>query len=173
MAQVILSIGANLGQREKNLQQAIDMIDSHIGSVNAVSSLYETEPWGFSADSWFLNIALSVDTFMQPFALLHVTQEIERRIGRTEKTVSGQGYQSRVIDIDIIFFDQLVITTAELSVPHPLMHKRNFVLQPVSDIAPNFVHPLLNQRVKDLLDTCEDKTQIRLVSENFVKDFVS
>ncbi len=169
MAQAILSLGTNQGNRDENLAKAINLIHTEVGTVIAVSSIYETEPWGFEAEQWFLNMALMVETDMHPFDLLYKTQAIERSLGRDKKTNSTQGYHSRTIDIDIIFFDQRVIKTPELSIPHPLMQKRNFVLKPVAEIAPYFYHPLLELPVIKLLQECEDSTRIRFYAS--IKEF--
>lgn len=128
-----LSLGTNLGDKEQNLRTAIDEIARLVGTVEAVSSFLATEPWGFVSSNGFLNAALRVQTELTPHQLLHVTQDIERRMGRTSKSVDGV-YHDRIIDIDILLCDDMHISTPELTVPHPQMNERPFVLIPLNEI---------------------------------------
>jgi len=170
MAQVILSIGTNLGNRFYNLLYALELLNSQVGTIEKISKIYETEPWGFDTDKWFFNIAVLLETNFSPFSLLDKVKNIEKKIGRTTKTKKGQGYESRLIDIDIIFFEQKIIKTTELSIPHPLVHKRNFVLYPLMDIAPDFEHPLLNCTVKHLVNQSNDKTLIKVLHKSILSE---
>lgn len=131
-----LGIGTNLADRAANLRRAVDMINEQAGRVLACSSFIETEPWGFSSDNAFLNAVVAVDTPHAPHELLRLTQAIERTMGRTHKSVNGV-YADRVIDIDILLYDDLVLDDAELTIPHPLMWQRRFVYEPLLEIAPH------------------------------------
>lgn len=131
-----LGIGTNLGDRTSNLQSAINLIDEQAGHVLACSSFIETEPWGFSSDNAFLNAVVEIDTPHSPHELLRVAQEVERSMGRTHKSVNGV-YSDRIIDIDILLYDNLAVNDAELTIPHPLIWQRRFVYEPLLEIAPH------------------------------------
>ena len=135
MYQVYLSLGTNLGDKEQNLLSAIKEIERRIGPVRAQSAFLSTEPWGFESKNTFLNAAVCVETELSPHALLRVTQQIERDMGRTQKSVDGK-YHDRIIDIDILLYDDLHINTPKLTIPHPHMYKRDFVLIPLREILP-------------------------------------
>lgn len=135
MATLYLSLGTNLGDRQKNLSCALELIGREVGTVVSASDPIETEPWGFESPNSFLNMAIKVDTTLQPTEVLHATQEIERKLGRTRKTTDGE-YHDRLIDIDILLYDDLVMNTPELTIPHPLMYEREFVMKPLLQIAP-------------------------------------
>lgn len=130
---VFLSLGTNLGSKEQNLNTAIQEISKRIGPVTAQSDFIETEPWGFSSDNAFLNAAVKVETALTPFEVLNATQQIERDMGRTEKSVNAE-YHDRIIDIDILLYNNLSISTPTLTIPHPLMNERDFVLIPLKQI---------------------------------------
>ena len=148
MAIAYLSLGTNLGNKRRNLITAAALLAERVGDILALSGFYETEPWGFDSENTFLNTALKLRTSLSPSALLTVTQAIEKELGRTVK--SKDFYQDRVIDIDILLYDDLVLDTVDLKIPHPLMVKRAFVLNPLSEIDPFVVHPILKQSIKDL-----------------------
>ena len=131
-----LGIGTNLGDRAENLTRAVALISEQVGTVLACSSFMETAPWGFTSDNHFLNAVLAVDTALSPLELLRVTQSIERELGRLHKTVDGN-YSDRIIDIDILLYDDLAINEAELTIPHPLIWERRFVYEPLLEIAPH------------------------------------
>ena len=133
---VYLGIGTNLGDRVSNLHNAVKMIDEQAGHVLACSSFIETEPWGFSSDNAFLNAVVKVETLLTPHELLRITQEIEREMGRTHKSVGGN-YSDRIIDIDILLYEDIVVDDEELTIPHPLMWQRSFVYEPLWEIAPH------------------------------------
>lgn len=130
---VFLSLGSNLGNKEGNIIEAISRIRELIGDVERQSTLLVTQPWGFESENTFVNAAIMVVTDMQPLQLLHATQQIERDMGRTEKSVAGC-YRDRIIDIDILTYDDLHIAIDELTLPHPLMHERDFVMKPLREI---------------------------------------
>ncbi|MBP3213954.1 MAG: 2-amino-4-hydroxy-6-hydroxymethyldihydropteridine diphosphokinase [Bacteroidaceae bacterium] len=128
-----LSLGTNLGDKEKNLLSAISEIERRIGPIRTQSAFLATEPWGFESENTFLNAAVCVETRLAPLDLLHVTQQIERDLGRTHKSVGGQ-YHDRIIDIDILLYDDLHLATKELTIPHLHMYERDFVLIPLQQI---------------------------------------
>lgn len=133
MSVVYLGLGSNLGDRRGNIYRAVELIADSVGTVVRMSSLYDTEPWGFLSDNMFVNAAVCVETRLTPREVLVATQTIERRMGRIEKSVGGQ-YHDRVIDIDILMYDDLHIDTPDLHIPHPLMHERDFVMRPLNEI---------------------------------------
>ena len=138
MATLYLSLGTNMGNRHENLSRAQALIGREVGTVVSASDIIETEPWGFESSNRFLNMAVKVETTLQPLEVLHTTQEIERKLGRTQKSVNRE-YHDRMIDIDILLYDDLVMNTPELTIPHPLMYQREFVMKPLSQIAPELV----------------------------------
>ncbi|MGV6846716.1 MAG: 2-amino-4-hydroxy-6-hydroxymethyldihydropteridine diphosphokinase [Lutibacter sp.] len=150
-----LSLGSNLGNRENNLQKAIDIIAEEIGVISKISSVYNTESWGFSGEA-FLNICLEVKTKLNPDDLLFATQNIEKQLGRKSKT-KGQ-FENRIIDIDILLFEQEIIFSNHLKVPHKELLNRNFVLIPLAEIAPNLIHPIAKQRITVLAKQSQDQT---------------
>lgn len=130
-----LSLGTNLGDRRRNLSCALELIAAEVGTILSASDIIETEPWGFESSNRFLNMVIKVDTDLNPVDALHVTQDIEHRLGRTEKSVNGQ-YHDRLIDIDLLMYDNITVSTPELTLPHPHMHERRFVMEPLAQIAP-------------------------------------
>lgn len=128
-----LSLGSNLGDRHATMQSAILLLDSQAGSVDRVSSAIETEPWGFKSANKFLNMCVRIITTLSPEQLLATTKDIELQLGRTTKSVNGQ-YHDRPIDIDILTYDDLHINTPSLTLPHPHMHERDFVMIPLREI---------------------------------------
>ena len=133
MHTVYLALGTNLGNRKAIMREAIDNIGKKVGTVMRQSSFYETEPWGFESPNLFLNACICVSTKLAPRQLLEVTQAIERDMGRIEKTVGWQ-YVDRIIDIDILLYDDLHINEPDLVIPHPLMEEREFVMKPLLEI---------------------------------------
>jgi 2-amino-4-hydroxy-6-hydroxymethyldihydropteridine diphosphokinase len=157
MSNVFLGIGTNLGDREKNLREAVEKIEEHIGKLLGSSSVYETAPWGFDSENDFLNMAVSVETSLTPAEIIKKIAVIESIMGR-EKTQDR--YSSRIIDIDILLYDDLVITEKGLKIPHRLMHERKFVLAPLCELAPDMIHPLLKKSMSVLLEECRDRSKI-------------
>ena len=149
MPKVYLGLGTNLGNKPDNLTQAIKLINEKIGKVISQSSFYETAPWGFTSDNDFLNAAAEVETSYSPLEVLQLTQEIERTLGRTTKSVNGT-YCDRLIDIDLLMYDNCIVKTPELTLPHPLMTERDFVMLPLIEIAGNEIHPLFGKPLKEL-----------------------
>ena len=157
MKKVYLGIGTNMGDREACLKVAIECIMESIGTVVRTSSVYETEPWGFSSNDQFLNMVAEVETALKPSGLLGRILMIEARMGRLR---SDTGYTSRLIDLDILLYGNKILNTKSLIVPHPRLHERKFVLVPLCEIAPDFVHPVLKKDIKTLLRECKDKSKV-------------
>lgn len=132
MAIAYLGLGTNMGNKRQNMVTAAALLAERVGDVLALSSFYETEPWGFESENNFLNAAVKLQTSFPPLELLHATQQIEKEMGRTEK--SNGAYHDRIIDIDILMYDDVVMQTPELTLPHPLMHQRKFVMEPLGEI---------------------------------------
>ena len=153
-----LSLGSNLGDKVDNLQQALAKIDQDAGTILSISNFYASEPWGFQTTNQFLNICISLETTLTPDALLSLFQQIESHIGRTKH--ESEGYESRIIDIDILTFGQLQIETDNLIIPHPEIENRNFVLIPLREIAPNFTHPKTAKSIKQIIAACTDETSV-------------
>jgi len=148
---IFLLLGCNLGDRKGQLDGAIGMIPRMIGTVVKCSSFYESEPWGFVSPDSFLNVAVEVETGLLPDEVLREAKGIEGLLGRKSKIGKRERYASRTMDVDILFYDDLVLHTEELVIPHPLLHLRKFVLIPLNEIAPEFVHPVLHRTVNELL----------------------
>ena len=130
---VFLGLGTNLGAKETNMENALKEIKKRIGEISSLSSFYTSDPVGFKSENTFLNAVCRVKTSLSPYELLSVTQDIERFLGRTKKSVNGQ-YHDRIMDIDILLYDNLHITTPELTIPHPLMETRDFVMIPLKEV---------------------------------------
>lgn len=130
---VYLGLGTNLGDKQKNLNDAIRMLENLVGEVEKVSSVIETEPEGFKSDNMFLNAVVKVRTALSPFEILDITQDVEKSLGRKEKSSNGI-YHDRVIDIDILLYDDINISTPRLVIPHPRMTQREFVMTPLAEI---------------------------------------
>ncbi|MCS7203288.1 MAG: 2-amino-4-hydroxy-6-hydroxymethyldihydropteridine diphosphokinase [Thermodesulfovibrio sp.] len=148
MHRVFLSIGSNIGDKEKNCYLAVEKLREKGLIINKISPLYITEPWGYKKQPDFANIVIEVFTTFQPLELLYLVKNIEKQMGRKDTFKYGP----RIIDIDIIFFDDIVYESPELKIPHPKMQERYFVLRPLCDIDPEFVHPLIKKTVKELLE---------------------
>src|SRR6266540_4448845 len=146
---VYLALGSNLGDRLANLKQAIDSLTPQM-EVKAKSSVYETPPWGYEDQPKFLNQVIKVKTYLDPENLLKHLKRLEVALGRKESFPNGP----RLIDLDILFYDDLVLNTAALVIPHPRLHERAFVLLPLMDIDPNLVHPVNKKSVHELLAFC-------------------
>ena len=147
MARAYIGIGSNLGMRKKNCEKAIQLVSRENISVLNRSEMLETEPWGIIDQPRFINMVMEVATDLAPEALLGLLKKIETDLGRTSTVRWGP----RVIDLDILFYDDLFMKTAELEIPHPGIAERYFVLKPLSEIAPEMVHPVLKKSIKDLL----------------------
>ncbi len=154
-----LSLGSNIGDRAGNLHLAIDRLRD-FGKLVAVSSFYETEPVEFTAQAWFLNCAVALSTEKTPQELLAGILDIEQQLGRRR----GQEKGPRVIDIDIVLFDDLIVENPGLKIPHPAMHERRFVLEPLAEIAPDAYHSVLKRTIRDLHDALKPGQEVRKMS---------
>ncbi|WP_340075358.1 2-amino-4-hydroxy-6-hydroxymethyldihydropteridine diphosphokinase [Leptobacterium sp. I13] len=152
-----LSIGSNIGDKKAHLQKAVDQLQKTIGNIKTGSSIYKTPAWGFKGAD-FLNACLAIDTALTPEKLLQNILQIEHQMGRTRG--SDDGYVSRTIDIDIIFYEEEIIQGKNLTIPHPQLHLRRFVLEPLAEIAPGKIHPVIKKSVIELLEACLDDSVI-------------
>ncbi len=160
MEKTVLLTGGNLGNRREYLEHAAFFLTQYAGNILLRSAFYETEPWGLESDTSFLNQAILLETEFSPQDLLREIQRIEYLLGRRRKTAR---YGSRTIDIDIIFFGEQVIREPDLEIPHPRMTERLFVLIPLNEISPDWLHPVLKMPVRDLLEQCGDRHKVRKV----------
>lgn len=157
-ANVFLGLGSNIGDRLFHLHQAINMIEERLGNILAKSGIYETEPWGNRNQDSFLNMVVQVTVSLTAAETLNILKEIELQMGRKKKIHWGP----RIIDIDILFFNNEIFKEANLEVPHPQIAQRLFVLRPLSEIAPEYVHPVFNKKMIDLLSDCSDSSIVTL-----------
>lgn len=159
-------MGSNQGDRLNSLVKATKLIDNLIGRVIDYSAVFESEPWGFNAETTFYNQVLKVETALDPQQVLHSVLAIEKSLGRLR---SGTTYSSRIIDIDILFYNAEIIENENLIIPHPLMHLRKFVLEPLASIAPDLIHPGLQATISFLLSQLNDDspTLIAVERESF------
>ena len=158
---VFVLLGSNLGDREHLVNQACNMIGERCGEIVAKSRLYESEPWGFKSEHWFLNQVVKIETSLSPDALMQTLLEIEKELGR-DRITPHKGYVSRPIDLDILYFGNEIIDTQMVVVPHPRLHQRRFTLLPLCDVAPDFVHPVMNKTSLQLLDECQDAGKVHI-----------
>ncbi len=150
MARAYIALGTNIGNKRGNIETASALLSQRAGHIVAFSGLYETEPWGFRSPNMFLNLVLALETPEFPDDLLRLSLSIEKEMGRTEKS-SGE-YKDRIIDIDLLMYDNLVLDTPMLKLPHPLMTERLFVMEPLVEIAPDVIHPVLHIPMKEILE---------------------
>lgn len=144
-----------MGDVAGNMARALTLISHRIGDIKALSSVFDSDPWGFDSAQMFMNQVVVVDTQLEPRDLLSVIHDIEREMGRTRESVVCGGaeqrvYSSRTMDIDILFYDNIVLNTPELTVPHPMLQHRDFVLRPLAQVMGQYVHPILKCRVAEL-----------------------
>jgi deoxyguanosine kinase len=154
-----LSIGSNEGDRLENISKSIQLINKLLGEIISLSSIYENPPLGFEAELNFYNLCIAINTSLNPFELLDQLKNIEKEIGRKSKSHEGV-YTSRCIDIDILFFEETIIDSIELSIPHMHLNNRRFVLEPMNEISGEFIDPRTGFPISILLEQCEDKSQL-------------
>ena len=159
MKTVYLSLGSNIGDRERHLKAAIELLPAAGVEVLRVSPVYETEPVDYTAQAWFFNLVVEAETVLFPMQLLSRTARIERELGRIRSVAKGP----RTIDIDILLYGRAVVKTARLEIPHPRMVERRFVLAPLNDLAPNLRHPVTNRTVREMLGAAPAQIIRRLV----------
>ena len=158
MNEVYLQLGSNIGDRLDNLDQSIKIINERIGNVLEKSSVYESTPWGVENQRNFLNQVIFVKSNFDPYTILDLVLQIEKDMGRIRIEKWGE----RIIDIDILFIDDLIIESENLCIPHEFIAKRKFVLQPMCEIAPGFIHPKLNKTISQLLEECIDEEKVNV-----------
>jgi len=158
---VFLSLGSNLGNRLENLTQALENLQQKVGNIVKISSVYETDPWGFSNQDKYLNMVIEMMTIFSPEEILHAIKFIEQNLKRNTRLK----WESRTIDIDILFFNDEIFEGNEIQIPHPWLHLRRFVLCPLNEIAPDLMHPVLQKSSYQLLEECIDKLQVSIFNE--------
>ena len=158
MNEVYLQLGSNIGDRLDNLDQSIKIITERIGNVLEKSSVYESTPWGVENQRNFLNQVIFVKSNFDPYTILDLVLQIEKDMGR----IRIEKWGKRIIDIDILFIDDLIIESENLCIPHEFIAKRKFVLQPMCEIAPGFIHPKLNKTISQLLEECIDEEKVNV-----------
>ena len=160
MIKLYLLLGGNLGNKQQVFAEARTRLEKHVGPISVHSAIYETEPWGFESEDLFWNQALELKTTLSPEEVLKQTQLIELELGRIRKE---KQYDSRIIDIDILFFGDQIIKTANLTVPHPRIQERKFALVPLCEIAADFIHPLFQKSIRELLNECPDQLKVKRI----------
>ncbi len=163
MSTVHLHLGSNIGERKFHIARTLQMIEVEVGPVTSSSAIYETEAWGIPQDN-FLNLAITVEYYGSPSKLLATIQDIEVKLGRIKKEM----WTSRIIDIDILIYEDIVMDTPELTIPHKEMAGRNFVLFPMAEIAPDLIHPVYKKTMQELLDECEDEAYVTVLNPEYV-----
>ncbi|MGQ7867895.1 2-amino-4-hydroxy-6-hydroxymethyldihydropteridine diphosphokinase [Sunxiuqinia sp. sy24] len=158
MAKVFLLLGGNLGNKKMIFNQAVALLEASVGQIVQQSSIYETEPWGFESDDLFWNQVVVLETNLEAKTVLEKTQQIEHSLGRVRH---AEQYSSRLIDLDILLYDQLEMQSSTLEIPHPRMGERRFVLAPLAEIAPGFIHPVFKKTVDQLLSECPDQLAVK------------
>jgi len=151
-----LIIGSNLGERVQQLSLAEKLIVEEIGTIKRKSGIYETQPWGYDDQPWFLNQVLEIATSKPPQEILKIIRNVELKAGR----LPNEKWHARHIDIDILFCGDLVVEKPDLTIPHPLLHTRNFVLVPLMDLIPEFMHPTLGKTIEELYLDCRDTGEV-------------
>ena len=164
MSILYVGFGANIGDRKENIRKAIKALGLRIGSLLECSSLYENAPMGFDSPNRFFNAVAAFETSLDAMTLLAVTQEVEKKLGRQVKSSVG-GYCDRPIDIDLLLFDDLRVSSSKLTLPHPQMAERRFVLKPLAEIAPLLIHPITRKTIKAMLKELDNSCQIEHVTD--------
>lgn len=157
MHEIFLLIGGNLGNRLLNISKAIVSINKQIGKITQRSGIYETEPWGFDHEKPFYNMVVVCESALTPREVLSSIHSIEHKLGRVRNL---KGYEGRIIDIDILFYNHLIMKEPDLIIPHPELHKRLFTLIPLMEINAGFIHPAFNKSIKSLYEDCPDNKSV-------------
>ena len=160
MIKVYLLLGGNLGDKKQVFEETTKLLGDQVGTITRQSHIYETEPWGFESSDLFWNQVLELSVAIAPEEVLEKTQQIEHQLGRTRK---ANQYDSRIIDIDILFYGDQVISLDKLSIPHPRIPERRFVLVPLNEIVPELMHPVLQKTIGQLLLECPDQLRVERV----------
>jgi len=161
MNETYLSLGSNEGDRAALLESSITLLSRHCGMIEKTSAIYETAAWGLTDQPDFLNCVLLLKTDLSPADLLEAIHHIEAISGRNRIIKWGP----RTIDIDILFYNDLILQSPSLTIPHPFLHERRFILTPLSEIAPSYIHPSLHKSVTELLETCPDPLQVKIYNK--------
>lgn len=146
---IVLAFGSNLGDREEYILAAYRLLEEELGELIKKSSFIETSPWGFESDNSFINSVAEFETKKTPYEALEICNKIEKELGR-QRNPLHKGYQNRTIDIDILFYEDIILDTPTLKIPHPLIAERDFVLIPLKEILPNLLHPILKKEIRDI-----------------------
>jgi len=162
MEKCFVLFGSNMGDKNEIFDQACLLINNRCGRIVEVSSAYESEPWGFKADEWFLNRLLIVETELEPEEMLQQLLDIEAKLGRVRHSET-KGYTSRTADLDILYYGNRIVLTDRLTIPHPRLHQRRFALLPLCELLPDFVHPAFNLTQTELLKRCADSSEVRKI----------
>jgi 2-amino-4-hydroxy-6-hydroxymethyldihydropteridine diphosphokinase len=157
MNKAYLSLGSNRGDRQSNLNKAIELLNNKAGKVVSNSLLYETQPWKMEDETMFINQVILLETELDAGTLMDLLLEIETSMGRVRTAAK---YEPRIIDIDILFFNNDLISSEKLTVPHPFIQERRFVLAPMAEIAPEYVHRVFNKKIYELLTVCKDNSRV-------------
>ena len=158
---IYLSLGSNLGHREQHMDEALKLIQSQIGGIEHVSRYYESDAWGYTSAYRFCNCCLSLRTNIEPLLLMDRLLEIEQVMGRSRE---GMGYSDRVIDIDMLLYGDLKLDHSRLTLPHPSMGDRKFVLAPLAEIAPDLIHPVSGTSITEMLQVCTDQNEVKAMN---------
>jgi 2-amino-4-hydroxy-6-hydroxymethyldihydropteridine diphosphokinase len=162
VADLILHIGSNIGQKEENLNRCLSLLQLHVGQIIKTSGIYATEAWGVKDQAEFFNQCIQLATLLSPYDVLHTIQKIECIIGKEKQFHWGP----RKIDIDIIYYDDLILNEKYLTIPHAQISHRNFVLAPLADLAPHKLHPVLGKTSDQLLTQCQDQSYAVLINQD-------
>lgn len=155
-----LMLGSNMGNRANNLEEAISLLSTSVGELLVKSEIFESEPWGYEEEVSYYNMAVMVSTFLEPKAVLTECLSVEDKLGRVR---TKNSYEARPIDIDILFYEDSVINEPELTIPHPRISERRFVLEPLHSIAPELIHPVFNASIEKLLHECPDSCWVKVL----------
>jgi 2-amino-4-hydroxy-6-hydroxymethyldihydropteridine diphosphokinase len=172
MNTITILLGGNIGNTQQYIEDAEQLLIAQLGLLLKSSSLFESEPWGFESEQWFLNKIIQVTSYKlqvtndenEALKILDICQAIEMQLGRTRS--NNTGYESRPIDIDILFIDDIIISEPRLIIPHPKLHLRRFTLLPLQEIIPNYIHPVLQKTIQTLVEECDDSGKCEIMMKS-------